>query len=109
MRSPGKENLRLLPQEIGWNSTRRLPSAGRFENHVILCNPPYGVRLQKDTDLGGFYRELGDFLKQRCKGSTAYIYFGERQWIPAVGLHPQWRKPLVNGALDGRLVKLDLY
>ncbi|HOX84409.1 MAG TPA: THUMP domain-containing protein [bacterium] len=105
-----KENLRRLPSgdrvEIQLGDYRQL--AG-FENHVILCNPPYGVRLQKDTDLGGFYRELGDFLKQHCKGSTAYIYFGERQWIPAVGLHPQWRKPLVNGALDGRLVKLDLY
>ena len=76
---------------------------------TIVCNPPYGIRMGKAVDLPEFYRKLGDFFKQRCAGSTAYVYFGEREYIKKVGLKPSWKKELSNGGLDGRLVKYDLY
>jgi putative N6-adenine-specific DNA methylase len=76
---------------------------------TIVCNPPYGIRMGKTVDLNEFYRKLGDFFKQRCAGSTAYVYFGEREFIKKVGLKPTWKKELSNGGLDGRLVKYDLY
>jgi len=76
---------------------------------TIISNPPYGIRMGKEKDLGAFYKQLGDFLKQRCQGSTAYIYFGEREYIKHIGLRPSWKKPLSNGGLDGRLVKYTLY
>jgi putative N6-adenine-specific DNA methylase len=80
-----------------------------IRDHLIVCNPPYGVRLHSGTDLSGFYRRIGDFLKQRCTGSTAYIYFGDRAYIKKLGLKPSWKKPLSAGGLDGRLVKYELY
>ena len=80
-----------------------------FENSVIAFNPPYGVRMKDDTDLGVFYKNLGDFLKQRCKGSDAYILFGNREMIKKIGLKPSWKKPLRNGGLDGRLVKYEMF
>jgi len=80
-----------------------------LQNQTIVCNPPYGLRLNSGVDLSGFYKRLGDFLKQRCKGSTAFIYFGERRYIKNVGLKPSWKKVLSNGGLDGRLVRYDLY
>ncbi|HPJ95924.1 MAG TPA: THUMP domain-containing protein [Syntrophales bacterium] len=76
---------------------------------TIVCNPPYGIRMGKTIDLNEFYQKLGDFFKQRCTGSTAYVYFGEREYIKKVGLKPSWKKELSNGGLDGRLVKYDLY
>ncbi len=76
---------------------------------VIVCNPPYGLRLRKGEDIGAFYTELGDFLKRRCTGSEAYVYFGKRELIKKVGLRPAWKKPLANGGLDGRLAKYELY
>ena len=79
-----------------------------LENCVIVSNPPYGVRMA-DGDPGELITELGDFLKQRCQGSTAYLYFGDRELIKKVGLKPAWKKPLRNGGLDGRLVKYELY
>lgn len=78
-------------------------------NRTIITNPPYGIRMEKDIGLAGFYKSLGDFLKQRCTGSTAYIYFGERKYIKNIGLKPSWKKPLSNGGLDGRLVRFDIY
>jgi putative N6-adenine-specific DNA methylase len=80
-----------------------------IEGSVIVCNPPYGIRMAPDEDLSGFYKQLGDFLKQRCRRSTAFIYFGERAYIKRLGLKPSWKKPLATGGLDGRLVKYELY
>jgi putative N6-adenine-specific DNA methylase len=76
---------------------------------IIVCNPPYGIRIAQDEDLSAFYKQLGDFLKQRCRRSTAFIYFGERAYIKRLGLKPSWKKPLATGGLDGRLVKYELY
>jgi putative N6-adenine-specific DNA methylase len=80
-----------------------------LENMVILCNPPYGLRLKTSDDLGEFYENLGDFLKQRCKGSQAYIYFGNREMLKRIGLRAAWKKPMRNAGLDGRVAKYDLY
>lgn len=76
---------------------------------TIICNPPFGIRLQKNTDLSDFYKRFGDFLKQNCTGSTAYIYFGERKYLKKIGLRASFKRPLQNGGLDGRLVKFELY
>jgi putative N6-adenine-specific DNA methylase len=60
-------------------------------------------------DLSSFYKNLGDFLKQRCQGSTAYVYFGDRKYMKSIGLRTSWKKALANGGLDGRLAKIELY
>ncbi len=57
---------------------RKLPTV---EKHVIVTNPPYGIRMGGGENLEMFYKDLGDFLKQKCKGSSAFIYFGERKYI----------------------------
>ncbi|MCD6185701.1 MAG: class I SAM-dependent RNA methyltransferase [Deltaproteobacteria bacterium] len=80
-----------------------------IENSLIVCNPPYGIRLKEETGLEGFYKNLGDFLKQRCKGSHVYIFFGNRAMIKKIGLKPTWKKPLRNAGLDGRLVKYEMF
>jgi len=80
-----------------------------IKDKIIICNPPYGIRTDRNADLMGFYTRFGDFLKQRCKGSTAYVYFGERKYIKTMGLKPSWKRPLSNGGLDGRLVKYEMY
>jgi len=80
-----------------------------LEGQVIVANPPYGIRMKEDEDLETFYKDLGDFLKQKCKGSIAYIYFGERRHIKKIGLKASWKKPIKAGGLDGRLVKYEMY
>ena len=95
------KNVRL--ETIDFNA---LPA---LEGHVIVTNPPYGIRMGKDQDLNAFYKSIGDFLKQKCKGSTAYIYFGDRKYIKRIGLKTSWKKPIKAGGLDGRLVKYEMY
>jgi putative N6-adenine-specific DNA methylase len=105
-----KANTRHLPQgdRITLNviDFRRIAD---LENTTIVCNPPYGIRLHADKDLGQMYQAIGDFLKQRCKGSKAFIFFGNREMIAHIGLKPSWKKPLSAGGLDGRLVKFEIY
>ena len=94
---------RVALRVTDFRAIRELP------DRVILCNPPYGIRLDRDRDLSSFYRDLGDFLKQKCLDSSAFVYFGNREWIAHVGLKPSWKKPLMSGGLDGRLVKYEIY
>ncbi len=81
----------------------------KLENTTIVCNPPYGIRMEKRKDLSTFYKDIGDFLKQRCTNSTAFIYFGDRKYIKQVGLRSSKKWILSNGGLDGRLVKYVMY
>ena len=76
---------------------------------TIVTNPPYGIRLGKSDDMPLWFKRFGDHLKRRCAGSTAYVYFGDRGLLKCIGLKPEWKKPLKNGGLDGRLAKFVLY
>ncbi|NOY69393.1 MAG: class I SAM-dependent RNA methyltransferase [Deltaproteobacteria bacterium] len=103
-------NCRCLPDGEAINIFKKdIHELSGIENSVIVCNPPYGVRMKDYTALGVFYKNLGDFLKQRCKGSDVYIFFGNRKMIKKIGLKPSWKKPLRNGGLDGRLVKYEMF
>ncbi|MFC1593458.1 class I SAM-dependent RNA methyltransferase [Candidatus Neomarinimicrobiota bacterium] len=81
----------------------------KLENTTIVCNPPYGIRMEKMKDLSIFYKDIGDFLKQRCTNSTAFIYFGDRKYIKQIGLRSSKKWILSSGGLDGRLVKYVMY
>ncbi len=85
---------------------RSLPDLG---GTTILTNPPYGIRLGKEEELKTFYKDMGDFLKQRCLYATAYIYCGNRELIKSIGLRTSFKKAIKNGGLDGRLIKIEVY
>ena len=84
-------------------------SLPEIHDSIIICNPPYGIRLGTKESTAELYKNLGDFLKQKCKGCTAYIYVGDKELISAIGLKPSFKRPLKNGNLDGRLLKIELY
>lgn len=100
-RLPGGHSVRV--------ARRRCEDIERIAGETIVCNPPYGLRIGRRDAMPEFVKALGDFLKQRCAGSTAYLYFGNRELVKSLGLRPAWRKPLANGGLDGRLLKLELF
>lgn len=80
-----------------------------FENGTLITNPPYGIRLSSPEEVKGLYKELGDFLKQNCKGTTAFIYTGEPGLRKSIGLRTSRRIHLVNGKLEGVLLQIDSY
>ncbi len=76
---------------------------------VLMCNPPYGERLGKDSDLGAFYQLLGQVLKTRFSGWTAYVLSGNRALSTAIGLKSSRRWPVYNGTLPCQLLEYELY
>jgi len=105
-----RANLDKLPygDRIGLE-VKDFQTLHNLHNTTILCNPPYGIRLGQEETLRDMYKKLGDFLKQRCKNASAYLYCGNRNLISSIGLKPSWKKPLMSGGLDGRLVKYEIY
>ncbi|MBT4333006.1 MAG: class I SAM-dependent RNA methyltransferase [Candidatus Cloacimonetes bacterium] len=105
-----KLNFRMLPsaENIDLKQTDFM-SLPEIHDATIICNPPYGIRLGTKESTTELYKNLGDFLKQKCKGCTAYIYVGDKELIPAIGLKPSFKRPLKNGNLDGRLLKIEIY
>jgi putative N6-adenine-specific DNA methylase len=70
---------------------------------LMVTNPPYGVRLGEKEKLAAFYPQLGDALKQRFSGWTAYILSGDPDIAKLIRLSATKRTVLYNGALECRL------
>jgi putative N6-adenine-specific DNA methylase len=70
---------------------------------IIVMNPPYGERVAGKDDLAAFYPKLGDALKQRYAGWTAYVLSADPALPRLIGLKATRRTPLFNGALECRL------
>jgi putative N6-adenine-specific DNA methylase len=75
---------------------------------VIVSNPPYGVRLADSGALAALYPQLGDALKRRYAGWTAYLLSGDTRLPKLIGLKASRRTPLFNGALECRLYEYRL-
>ena len=70
---------------------------------IMVMNPPYGERVASEAELAAFYPKLGDALKQRYAGWTAYILTADLRLAKLIGLKASKRTPLYNGALECRL------
>ncbi len=79
------------------------------DSGVLFCNPPYGERLGRDSDLGAFYKLLGDVLKQRFKGWTAFVLSGNKELSQSIGLKSSQRFSIYNGTIPCQLMKYELY
>ncbi len=76
---------------------------------LIATNPPYGERLGDAGELRTLYGELGDALKRRAAGCTAWLLVGNPALAKAIGLRPARRIVLFNGPIECRLLRFDLY
>jgi putative N6-adenine-specific DNA methylase len=75
---------------------------------VVVTNPPYGVRLSDQQKIAELYPKLGDALKKKFAGWTAYIFTADLRLPKLIGLAPSRRTPLFNGALECRLFEFRL-
>lgn len=105
-----KENLSRLPfSEAVEIAGHPFQHVKQFENGTLITNPPYGIRMGDFEEVKKLYSDLGDFIKQKCKGTTAFIYTGDPTLRKSIGLKTTRRIPLVNGKLEGVLFQIDSY
>jgi putative N6-adenine-specific DNA methylase len=117
LRAAGLDDCVLIDE--GDVLTVQAPEAGG----VIVSNPPYGVRLTvgqgasapqpargeaQPEDFIAFYQALGDALKQRFSGWTAFLLSADPDLARHIGLKSGRRTPLYNGPLECRLFEYRL-
>ena len=76
---------------------------------ILLLNPPYGERMVKDEDINALYAMIGDTLKQRWAGWTAWMITSNLEAAKHVHLTPKPRIKLFNGALECRFMRYEMY
>jgi putative N6-adenine-specific DNA methylase len=72
---------------------------------IIVTNPPYGRRMGGQQPLEDFYPRLGDMLKKKFSGWSAYIITADPLLPKRIRLAASRRIPLFNGALECRLLE----
>lgn len=79
------------------------------EQGVVIINPPYGKRMGEEEELKELYCQIGDIMKQRCRGWTGYVLTGNLELAKYIGLKASRRFVLFNGSIECRLLKYELY
>ncbi len=97
-----------LHEQIEFAVTELAQLNAPAEKGVIICNPPYGKRVGDGENLEALYKLLGDVLKQRFKGWTAYV-LTNKELGKKIGLKASRRIPVNNGSLPCTLLKYELY
>ncbi|MBF0494069.1 MAG: class I SAM-dependent RNA methyltransferase [Candidatus Omnitrophica bacterium] len=102
-RTAGVEHL--IEFKVSDFSVTNVPS----EKSIVLLNPEYGERMGTSTKLEGTYKAIGDFFKQKCKGSACYVFTGNLELAKKIGLRAERRVPFYNGDIECRLLEYDIF
>ena len=105
-----RANLSALTvqEAVGLKQADVLEMPAPAASGLIVTNPPYGIRLHDQQALAELYPKLGDALKKKYAGWTAYILTADLRLPKLIGLSPSRRTPLFNGALECRLFEFHL-
>jgi len=66
---------------------------------TLIMNPPYGERMDV-ANLTGIYSMIGSTLKHKFPGSDAWLLSSNRMAIKHIGLKPESKMILYNGAIE---------
>lgn len=70
---------------------------------LVIINPPYGQRMGEKDNLSDLYRDIGHQLKQHFPNWRASIFTGNPDMGRYVGIRPQRKHILFNGAIECKL------
>jgi putative N6-adenine-specific DNA methylase len=79
------------------------------EGSIVMINPEYGDRLGEEVELEATYARMGDYMKNKCKGMTGYIFTGNLELAKKIRLKPSRRIEFFNATIDCRLLEYELY
>ncbi len=84
-----------------------LPAAPA-ESGLLAVNPPYGERMGSDGELEALYALLGEKLREGYVGWQAAVFTGNPPLGRALGIEARRAHRMYNGALECRLLRLDV-
>lgn len=80
------------------------PSAKAQHAGLVVCNPPYDIRLAAEPAL---YRALGEALRQVVPDWRGSLLCGDAELAFATGLRAKKKYQLFNGAVECTLIVVD--
>jgi putative N6-adenine-specific DNA methylase len=78
------------------------------EKGVLIMNPPYGERMDKD-DINALYKSIGDTLKKNWGGWQAWLITSNMEAVKQIGLHHTRRITVFNGGLECKFLRYEIY
>ena len=109
----GKENVKRSKTEdmirircADFMESDAPPTVGKG---ILLMNPPYGERMDKDEDIIGMYHAMGDTFKKKYAGYDCWIISSNQAALKNVGLATSKRYTVYNGQLECRFFRYSIY
>ncbi len=84
------------------------PETLSAERGLLITNPPYGERLGELPELVRLYSQLGEKAKALFPGWTLAMFTGNPDLGHRLGLRAHKQYALKNGALDAKLLLMDI-
>lgn len=78
------------------------------DSFLMVTNPPYGERIASD-DIFGLYAALGTAMKHKMPSTNCWVLSSHEECLDKIGLKPSERIRLLNGALDCRYQKYEIF
>ena len=69
---------------------------------LLICNPPYGIRIGDENQLSNLYKELGDYCKRQASGWDLWVLNGNPKLSKYIGMKANRRFQVNNGSIDCR-------
>lgn len=107
-----RKHLRKMGIPVGpihFSNTDATTYCSGTQNGYIICNPPFGERLDEVEKLKKLYYLFGENLKQNYKGHKAFILTSDPDLRKAIGLRTEFRKVVYNGPIECRLLSYHIY
>jgi putative N6-adenine-specific DNA methylase len=102
------ERARLSDKiEVTEMDFRRIPK--RHGSGMVIMNPPYGERMQTDTDILDFYVKIGNMFKQCFVGYRCALISSHKEALRGFGLRPTQKIACMNGKLECEFAIYDIY
>lgn len=85
----------------------RNTSASGDQGHIFI-NPPYGQRIRPE-ELGKLYDDIGTTMKHNYTGNRVWVITAAKEMLHHIGLKPNVKFTLYNGALESVLAEFEIY
>ena len=76
---------------------------------VVIINPPYGERMDKDDDISALYKIIGDTFKKKFSGYDCWIISSNMEALKQISLRPSRKITVFNGSLECKFMKYEMY
>jgi putative N6-adenine-specific DNA methylase len=105
------ENAQLayVDEAVTWSRGDALEVGPDAPGTIVVTNPPYGERLGERTSVLALYKRFGDQMKQRYAGSVVWVLVGDPSDAGAFGLKPSRKLAFMNGDIECRALRFELY